>query len=52
MIFETTLAIKLLQRLKKMKLKVLQSDDYYKMKKIDKKTLIKKSDIIIIGSTA
>ncbi len=46
-----SLAIKLLQRLKKMKLKVLQSDDYYKNEKnVDKKILIKKSDIIIIGA--
>ena len=46
-----SLAIKLLKRLKKMKLKVLQSDDYYKNEKnVDKKILIKKSDIIIIGA--
>ena len=46
-----SLAIKLLNILKSMKIKTLQSDEYYKNKlNINKKELIKKSDIIIIAS--
>ncbi|MBH90515.1 MAG: nucleotide sugar dehydrogenase [Candidatus Marinimicrobia bacterium] len=46
-----SLAIKLLKKLKSMKLNVLQSDDFYKnANNLDKKLLIKKSDIIIIGA--
>ena len=46
-----SLSIKLLKRLKLKKIKTLQSDVYYKDKKnIDKKELIKKSDIIIIAT--
>ena len=46
-----SLAIKLLNKLKSNKLKYLQSDEFYKNKKnIDKKTLMKKSDIIILGA--
>ena len=46
-----SLAIKLLKQLKAKKIKTLQSDEYYKDKNnIDKKILIKKSDIIIIAS--
>ena len=37
--------------LKSKKIKTLQSDEYYKNKKnIDKKSLIKKSDIIILSA--
>ena len=44
-----SLAIKLLNSLKKRKIKTLYSDEYYKMKGMrKKKDLIKKSDIIII----
>ena len=46
-----SLSIKLLQDLKSKKIKTLQSDEYYKDKKnIDKKTLVKKSDILIIAT--
>ena len=46
-----SLAIKLLKQLKTKKIKTLQSDEYYKNEKnINKKLLIKKSDIIIIAS--
>ncbi len=46
-----SLAIKLLKLLKQMKIKTLQSDEFYKNKKnIDKKDLIKKSDIIILST--
>jgi len=46
-----SLSIKLLRKLKSKKIKTLQSDEYYKdNKNIDKKTLIKKSDIIIIAT--
>ena len=46
-----SLAIKLLKKLKSKKLKYLQSDEFYKNKKnINKKTLVKKSDIIILGA--
>jgi len=46
-----SLSIKLLKKLKSKKIKTLQSDEYYKDKKnIDKNTLIKKSDIIIIAT--
>ena len=46
-----SLSIKLLKYLKSKKIKTLQSDEYYKNKKnVDKKTLIKKSDIIIIAT--
>ena len=45
-----SLSIKLLNQLKKKNYKVLQSDEYYYNKEnIDKKSLINKSDIIIIG---
>ena len=46
-----SLSIKLLRKLQSKKIKTLQSDEYYKdNKNIDKKTLIKKSDIIIIAT--
>ena len=46
-----SLAIKLLKLLKSKKIKTLQSDEYYKNKEnIDKKNLIKKSDIIILST--
>ena len=46
-----SLSIKLLKYLKSKKIKTLQSDEYHKDKKnINKNILIKKSDIIIIGS--
>ena len=46
-----SLSIKLLKNLKSKKIKTLQSDEYYKDKNnIDKNTLIKKSDIIIIAT--
>ena len=46
-----SLSIKLRNKLKKMKYKILESDEYYKSKdNIDKKLLIKKSSIIIIGA--
>ena len=46
-----SLAIKLLKLLKSMKIKTLQSDEFYKNKKnINKKDLIKKSDIIILST--
>ena len=46
-----SLSIKLLKYLKSKKIKTLQSDEYYKNKKnVNKNILIKKSDIIIIGS--
>ncbi len=46
-----SLSIKLLKKLKKMKFKVLQSDEYYKNNQnVNKNELIKKSDIIIIGA--
>ena len=46
-----SLAIKLLKQLKSKKIKTLQTDEYYKNKKnIDKKILIKKSDIIIVAT--
>ena len=46
-----SLSIKLLNKLKKLKLKVLQSDEYYKNKKnISKEKLILKSNIIIFGA--
>ena len=46
-----SLAIKLLKLLKSMKIKTLQSDEFYKNKKnISKKDLIKKSDIIILSA--
>ena len=46
-----SLAIKLLKILKSKKIKTFQSDEYYKNKKnIDKKSLIKKSDIIILAA--
>jgi len=45
-----SLSIKLLNLLKKRNYKVLQSDEYYyNEKNIDKKDLIKRSDIVIIG---
>ena len=41
----------MLNKLKLKKIKTLQSDEYYKDKKnVDKKTLVKKSDIIIISA--
>lgn len=46
-----SLAIKLLNKLKSNKLKYFQSDEFYKNKKnIDKETLVKKSDIIVLGA--
>ena len=46
-----SLSIKLLKKLKSKKIKTLQSDEYYKNEKnVDKTVLIKKSDIIIIGT--
>jgi len=46
-----SLAIKLLKLLKSMKIKTLQSDEFYKNKdNIDKRDLIKKSDIIILST--
>ena len=46
-----SLSIVLLEKLKKLNLKILQSDEYYKAKNgISKKELIKRSDIIIIGA--
>jgi len=46
-----SLAIKLLEILKSKKIKTLQSDEYYENKKnIDRKSLIKKSDIIIVSA--
>jgi len=46
-----SLSIKLLKKLKSKKVKTLQSDEYYKDKKnISKNELIKRSDIIIIGT--
>ena len=46
-----SLSIKLLKKLKKNKIKYLQSDEYYQNKKnIPLKKLVKKSDIIVIGA--
>ncbi len=46
-----SLSIKLLNKLKKMKLKINQSDEYYKVDpNINKNQLIKRSEIIIIGA--
>jgi len=46
-----SLAIKLLKLLKMKKINTLQSDEFYKNKKnIDKKDLVKKSDIIIVAA--
>ena len=46
-----SLAIKLLNSLKRKKIKTLYSDEFYKMKgAINKKELVKKSDIIIISA--
>jgi UDP-N-acetyl-D-mannosaminuronic acid dehydrogenase len=46
-----SLSIKLLKNLKSKKIKTLQSDEYYRDKNhIDKNTLVKKSDIIIIAT--
>ena len=46
-----SLAIKMLNILKSMKIKTLQSDEFYKNKlNINKKDLIKKSDIIILAT--
>ena len=46
-----SLSIKLIKNLRSKKIKTLQSDEYYKDKNhIDKKELIKKSDIIIIAT--
>ena len=46
-----SLAIKLLKLLKSKKIKTLQSDEFYKNKdNIDKKDLIRKSDIIILST--
>ena len=46
-----SLSFKLLKKLKSKKIKTLQSDEYYKNEKnVDKTVLIKKSDIIIIGT--
>ena len=46
-----SLSIKLLKYIKSKKIKTLQSDEYYKDKEnVDKKVLIKKSDIIILAT--
>jgi len=46
-----SLAIKLIDLLKKKKLKIMQSDEFYNFKEnVNKRILLKKSDIIIIGS--
>ena len=46
-----SLSIKLLKYLKSKKIRTLQSDEYYKDKNnVDKKLLVKKSDIIIIST--
>ena len=46
-----SLSIKLLQYLKSKKIRTLQSDEFYKDKKnIDKKVLVKKSDVIIVAT--
>ena len=46
-----SLAIKLIRQLKARKIKTLQSDEYFKDKNnIDKKLLVKKSDIIILAT--
>ncbi len=46
-----SLSIKLLKQLKSRKIKTFQSDEYYKHKNnIDKKLLVKKSDIIIVST--
>ena len=46
-----SLSIKLLKYLKSKKIKTLQSDEYYQDKKnVNKNTLVKKSDIIIIAT--
>ena len=46
-----SLSIKLLKYIKSKKIKTLQSDEYYKDKNnIDKNTVVKKSDIIIIAT--
>jgi len=46
-----SLSIKLLKKLKKNKIKYLQSDEYYQNKKnTPLKKLVKKSDIIVIGA--
>ena len=46
-----SLSVKLLKHLKSKKIRTLQSDEYYKDKNnIDKKLLVKKSDIIIIST--
>ena len=46
-----SLSIKLLKYLKSKKIRTLQSDEYYKEKNnLDKNTLVKKSDIIIIAT--
>ena len=46
-----SLSIKLLKQLRARKIKTLQSDEYYKDKRnIDKKLLVKKSDIIIVST--
>ena len=46
-----SLSIKLLKKLKSKKIRTLQSDEYYRDEKnVDKNTLIKKSDIIILST--
>ena len=46
-----SLSIKLLKKLKKLKLKINQSDEYYKLDtNLNKNQLIKRSEIIIIGA--
>lgn len=46
-----SLAIKLIKQLRARKIKTLQSDEYFKDKNnIDKKLLVKKSDIIILAT--
>ena len=46
-----SLAIKLIYKLKARKLKYCHSDEFYKNEKnIDKKSLVKKSDIIVLGA--
>ena len=46
-----SLAIKLLKKLKKNKIKFYQSDEFYKnIKNVKKEYLVKKSDIIVLGA--
>ena len=46
-----SLSIKFIKYLRLKKIKTLQSDEYYKSKNnVDKKTLVRKSDIIVIAT--